>query len=148
MKVSVIIVNFNHKYFPKLAVEALEKSKGRFEMEIIVVDNASHDRESLDFLENAHGQKRISFIKLPKNVGFGRGNNIGAKVATGDYFFIHNPDVTVQEDSIEKMVSYMEKNKDIGVLGPQLVYASGKIQESCRRHMSFFDLVLKRTFLG
>ncbi|MBU1953654.1 glycosyltransferase, partial [Patescibacteria group bacterium] len=47
-----------------------------------------------------------------------------------------------------KMVSYMEKNKDIGVLGPQLVYASGKIQESCRRHMSFFDLVLKRTFLG
>ena len=148
MKVSVIIVNYNHKYFPKLAVEALEKSKGDFEMEIIVVDNASNDPESLGFLENASNQKRITLIKSPKNVGFGKGNNLGAKIATGDYLFIHNPDVTVKPESIQKMVEYMEQHKDIGILGPQLVYSSGKIQESCRRHMSFWDLVLKRTFLG
>lgn len=148
MKVSVIIVNYNHKYFPKLAVEALEKSKGSFDMEIIVVDNASHDPESLGFLEKAHEQKRLTLIKSPENIGFGRGNNLGAKVASGDYIFVHNPDVQVAETSIQQMIDYLEKHKDIGILGPQLVYASGKIQESCRRHMSFFDLLLNRTFLG
>mgnify|MGYP002624495518 FL=1 len=148
MKVSVIIVNYNHKYFPKLAVEALEKSKGSFDMEIIVVDNASTDPESLEFLEKAHEDKRLVLVRQQKNVGFGRGNNIGAKVAEGDYIFIHNPDVQVGEKSIQQMVDYLEKHDDVGILGPQLVYSSGKVQESCRRHMGFFDLVLNRTFLG
>lgn len=148
MKVSAIIVNYNHKYFPKLAVEALEKSTGAFDLEIIVVDNASHDPESVGFLEKASEQKRITLIKSPKNVGFARGNNMGARVATGDYIFIHNPDVQVAQGSIQTMIDYMGQHKDTGLLGPQLRYASGQIQDSCRRHMSFWDLILKRTFLG
>lgn len=148
MLVSVIIVNYNHKYFPKLAVEALEKSEGNFDMEIIVVDNASHDPESLFFLEKAHDQKRLTLVKLPKNIGFGAGNNVGGRIAMGDYIFIHNPDVMVGPESIALMVDYLESHKDIGILGPQLVYSSGKIQESCRRNMRIFDLILNRTFLG
>lgn len=148
MKLSVIIVNYNHKYFPRLAVEALEKSKTHFPFEIIVVDNASHDEESLIFLEQADKDKRITLIKSPQNVGFGRGNNLGAKIAKGKYLFFHNPDVTVNENSLQKLVDFMEKNPDIGIAGPKLVYSSGKVQESCRRHMKFSDLVLNRTPLG
>ena len=148
MKLSVVIVNYNHKYFPRLAVEALEKAHTGFPFEIIVVDNASRDEESLMFLEKAHTDKRITLIKSPKNVGFGQGNNLGAKIAQGEYIFLHNPDVTVKEDSLKKMVEYLDHHKDIGILGPKLVYSSGKVQESCRRHMAFTDLVLNRTFLG
>ena len=148
LKLSVIIVNYNHKYFPRLAVEALEKAKINFPMEIIVVDNNSKDEESLTFLQKAHQEKRITLIVSPKNVGMGQGNNLGAKIATGKYIFIHNPDITVKEDSLQKMVDYMEKTPDIGILHPQLVYSSGKVQESCRRHMKFSDQVLKRTPFG
>lgn len=148
MKLSVIIVNYNHKYFLKLAVEALEKSKTTFPFEIIVVDNHSHDEESLTFLRKAHHEKRITLIEAPQNIGFGRGNNLGAEAARGEYIFFHNPDVTVEEDSLQKMVDYLEKHPDVGILGPKLMYSSGKVQESCRRHMSFFDLILNRTFLG
>jgi N-acetylglucosaminyl-diphospho-decaprenol L-rhamnosyltransferase len=148
MKLSVIIVNFNHKYFPRLAVEALEKSKTNFPFEIIVVDNHSSDEESLMFLKKAHEDKRITLICSPENVGFGRGNNLGAAIARGEYLFFHNPDVTVKEDSLQKMVDFLARNKDIGMIGPKLVYSSGKVQESCRRHMKFGDLVLNRTFLG
>ena len=77
MKLSVIIVNYNHKYFPRLAVEALEKSKVDFPFEVIVVDNGSHDEESMGFLEKAHEEKRLILIKSLQNVGFGRGNNLG-----------------------------------------------------------------------
>ena len=148
MKVSVIIVNFNHKYFPKLAVEALEKSKTDSTFEIIVVDNASTDSESRGFLKKASMEGRITLINSPKNVGFGAGNNLGAKIATGEYLFLHNPDVVVSPESIRKMTDFMEKNPDIGLIGPKLIYSSGKVQESCRRLMGFFDLVLNRTFLG
>jgi len=148
MKLSVIIVNYNHKYFPRLAVEALEKSKTNFPFEIIVVDNNSHDEESMTFLKKAHENKRITLIQSPKNVGFGNGNNLGAKIAQGQFVFFHNPDVTVHEDSLQKMVNFLEKNPDMGMIGPKLVYSSGKVQESCRRHMKFSDLVLNRTPLG
>lgn len=131
-----------------MAVEAMEKSKVDFPYEIIVVDNNSHDEESMMFLEQAHNEKRITLIKSSVNLGFGRGNNLGVEHSKGKYIFFHNPDVTVKEDSLQKMVDYMEKNPEIGILGPKLVYPSGKIQESCRRHMSWSDLVLKRTFLG
>ncbi len=148
MKLSVIIVNYNHKYFPRMAVEALEKSVTDFEYEIIVVDNNSTDTESLSFLEKAAGDMRITLIKSPKNVGFGRGNNLGAKVAGGEHLFLHNPDVTVKEDSLQKTVEFMDRHRDTGIMGPKLVYSSGKVQESCRREMKFTDLVLNRTFLG
>ncbi len=148
MKLSVIIVNFNHKYFPKLAVEALEKAKTSFDFEIIVVDNHSTDEESLGFLEAAHEAKRLTLIKSPQNVGFGRGNNLGVAASSGEYLFFHNPDLTVNVESLQQMVDYLEKNKTIGLLGPKLMYARGKVQESCRRHMKFTDLILKRTFLG
>lgn len=148
MNLSVVIVNFNHKYFPKLAVEALEKSKTNFEFEIIVVDNASREKESLDFLMKANDQGRLTLIKLPKNIGFGKGNNTGAKIAKGDLIFFHNPDVTVESDSLQKIGDFMQTNKDVGLMAPKLIYSNGEVQKSCRRHMSFFDLVLNRTFLG
>lgn len=148
MKVSVIIVNYNHRYFPRMAVEALEKSKTNFPFEIIVVDNASHDPDSRAFLEHAHAQKRITLIKSARNLGFGGGNNLGAEVAQGEYLLFHNPDVTVKEDSLQKMTDYLEKHRDIGIIAPKLMYSSGQFQPSCRRNMAFTDLILKRTLLG
>lgn len=159
MKVSIITVNFNHKYFPKLQVEAIEKSKCDFDFEIIYVDNASTDPISMGFLEHAANDKRIKLIKSTKNLGFAGGNNLGVKNSTGDIIFILNPDTAVYPDTLQKMVSYLEKHGDgngsgkhtptarVGILGPQLVYSDGTIQESCRRDMSFIDLAIKRTAL-
>lgn len=142
--ISVIIVNYNHKYFPRMAIEALENSKADFKFEIIVVDNNSQD-ESLDFLKQAHQDKRITLIQSKVNLGYGRGNNLGVKHANGKYILICNPDVFVKENSLQKMVDYMEKNQNIGILGPKLQYYNGDIQDSCRRHKGFLDLVIKRT---
>lgn len=144
--VSVIIVNFNHKYFPKIAIEALEKSKTEFPFEIIFVDNASSD-QSIDFLHQAHKENRIKLIALKENIGFGAGNNVGFKAAQGKYLYIHNPDVAVEPDTLQKMVDYFEKNPETGILGTKLKYYNGDIQESCRRNMSFADLIIKRTIL-
>ncbi|MBT5015995.1 glycosyltransferase family 2 protein [Candidatus Peregrinibacteria bacterium] len=145
-KVSIIIVNYNHKYFPKMCVEAIERSQTDFEYEIIVVDNGSID-ESLPKLRELQKEKRIQLIESKKNLGYGQANNLGVEKAKGEFVIISNPDIFVKEDTMQKLVDYLEHHSEIGLLGPRLRYYNGEIQESCRRHMTFFDLIIKRTFL-
>lgn len=145
--VSAVMLNYNNKYFPKMCVEALGRAKMDFDYEIIAVDNASTDPISLGYLEKAAKEGLVRLVKSPKNLGFGGGNNLGAAQAKGKYVLILNPDIFVEEDSLQKMVDYMEKHPAVGILGPQLVYPDGTVQDSCRRHMNFVDLVIKRTFL-
>ncbi|EKD47762.1 MAG: Glycosyltransferase/rhamnosyltransferase [uncultured bacterium] len=144
MKLSITLVNFNQKYFPRMCVESLRKSETDFDYEIIVVDNNSSD-ESLHYLEKAHNEGTITLIKSQKNLGYGRANNLAAKNAKGEYILIMNEDITVEKDTLQKMVDFMDRHKDIGILAPKLIYHSGHTQESCRRFMTFWDLVVKRT---
>jgi len=146
MKLSITIVNYNQKYFPKICVEALKKSKTDFEFEIIVCDNNSHD-ESLDYLKEAHKKGDIILVEPGRNLGYGSGHNFAARKAKGKYNLILNTDITVETDTLQKMIDYMEANKDVGILGPKLLYHNGHVQRSCRRHFMFVDLFIKRTFL-
>lgn len=147
-KLSAVMLNYNSKYFPKMCVEAFYRGKMNFNFEFIAVDNASDDPISLGYMEKANEKGLVKLIKSDRNLGFGGGNNLGAKNADGKYILILNPDIFVNEDSVQKMVDYMEKHHDVGVLGPQLIYPDGTVQDSCRRNMSFVDLIIKRTFLG
>ncbi|MBI2638222.1 glycosyltransferase family 2 protein [Candidatus Peregrinibacteria bacterium] len=144
MKISCIIVNWNLKYLPRLCIEALKRSQCDFPFEIIVVDNDSHD-ESLEYLEQMHKKGEITLVHSGSNLGYGRANNLGVKYAKGKYVLILNPDVSVETDTIQKMVDYMEEHPDTGVLGPQLYFFNGQIQDSCRRFMRPADLIIKRT---
>lgn len=148
LKVSAVMLNYNSKYFPKMCVEAFHRAKMDFDYEIIAVDNNSTDPISLGYLENAEKEELVTYIKSNKNLGFGGGNNLGAKNAKGKYVLILNPDIFVNEDSVQKMVDYMDSHPEVGILGPKLVYPDGTVQDSCRRNMRFFDLVIKRTFLS
>lgn len=145
-KVSIVIVNYNQKYFARMCVEAIEASRVSFPLEIIVVDNASQD-ESIEYLRRMAQEGRIRLIEAGANLGYGKGNNLGVQNAQGEYIVISNPDVFVREDTLQSMVDYLEAHPEIGVLGPRLRYYNGQVQESCRRHMTFTDLVIKRTFL-
>ncbi len=160
LKLSITIVNYNQKYFPRLCVEALKKSKCDFDFEIIFCDNNSKD-ESLEYLKMAtapsgppkagiNGQAKEGDIKLVepgKNLGYGSGHNFAAKEAKGKYILILNTDITVEPDTLQKLVDYLEKHHDVGMVGPKLVYHNGDVQQSCRRDFRFFDLFIKRSFL-
>ncbi|PIZ76390.1 hypothetical protein COY05_01240 [Candidatus Peregrinibacteria bacterium CG_4_10_14_0_2_um_filter_38_24] len=146
MKLSVTIVNYNQKYFPRLCVEALKKSKTDFEFEIIFCDNASTD-DSLQYLRSAVSSGEIKLVEPGKNLGYGSGHNFAAKVATGEHILILNTDITVDEDTLQKLVDYLDAHKNVGMVGPKLMYNSGEVQQSCRRDFRFFDLFIKRSFL-
>jgi len=129
-----------------MCIEAILKSKAAFQYEIIVVDNHSED-ESIDYLREADKKGTIRLIEAGANLGYGKANNLGVKHVKGEFIVISNPDIFVKPDTMQKMLNYLKKHKEIGILAPRLRYYNGQIQESCRRHMTFFDLVIKRTFL-
>ncbi|MBT3865214.1 glycosyltransferase family 2 protein [Candidatus Peregrinibacteria bacterium] len=145
--ISAVMINTNDKYFPRMCIEAFARSKVEFPMEFIVVDHASTDPISTGYVDKAEKEGRIRVARAGANLGFAKGNNLGAKLARGKYILIINPDVALQEDTLQKMVDYMEAHSEVGVLGPKLVYPNDEVQDSCRREMTFTDLVIKRTFL-
>jgi len=127
-----------------MCIESLRESETDFDYEIIVVDNASTD-DSVDFLKKASAEGWIKLIISTKNLGYGRANNLAAKNATGEYILIMNEDITIPKNALRELVDYANEHPEIGILAPKLVYHNGDTQESCRRDMSFMDLVVKRT---
>src|SRR4030095_11936919 len=115
MDLSIIIVNYNVFEDVKKCIECIYKTLKNLSFEIIVVDNGSSDKSISDI--NSFF-KDIKLISLAANYGFGYANNIGMKAAFGKYLLLVNPDIIFNDDSIERMFSFLEKNNDAGVAGP------------------------------
>lgn len=114
MKVSVIIVTYNTCQMTSECVDSVfEKTQG-VDFEVILVDNASKD-ESKDFFSN---DSRIKYVYSEKNLGFGGGNNLGYKYATGDFIFLLNSDTLLVNNAIKEFYDYMQSaSQNVGCLG-------------------------------
>ena len=145
MTLSIIILNYRSKELTAQCVNTvLQSAKNTENFEIIIIDNDSGD-DSAKWLHNAFPNIRV--IANKRNLGYGAGNNIGIKQAKGDYILILNPDVEIEMPDIQKMIDFLKNYPDVGVVGPQLIYPDGIIQDSYRRFPQFLDLVIKRTSL-
>lgn len=142
---SIIILNYNSRGLLKQCVRSIEMSQVSVPYEIIIVDNASHD-DSVDMIE--HDLPHVRLIQSQKNLGYGGGNNLGIQYARGEYILILNPDVTVLNHSIEKLLKTFENDPIIGLAAPQLLHPDKTIQYSCYRFPHALTPLLRRTWLG
>jgi GT2 family glycosyltransferase len=131
---SIIIVNWNTKYFLSQSIESIKTHTKKVSFEIIVVDNFSSDG-SPEMMEKEFPE--VTLIKNRKNEGFGRANNQGLARARGKYILFLNSDVAVQENCLDRMFEFMEKNPEVGVSSCRLTFPDGSLQHSCRRFPSF-----------
>ncbi len=115
-KVSVIIVNYNTATLVKDCIDSIYTKTRQIDFEIIVVDNNSKP-EDLNKLKNDH---RYKLITSNQNLGFGRANNLGAKYASGDFFFILNPDTLLVNDAISLLYHYLSTHPTVGIAGGNL----------------------------
>jgi GT2 family glycosyltransferase len=117
--VSIVIVNYNTMQMTNECIESVINFSQWNSIEIILVDNASTDG-SKDFYLN---DKRIKYIYLKENIGFGRANNAGIEVACGKYIFMLNSDTILLDDVIRKLFVFAEKNFDnnLGAVGTCLI---------------------------
>ncbi|CCG53966.1 Glycosyl transferase, group 2 family protein [Flavobacterium indicum GPTSA100-9 = DSM 17447] len=134
MQLSVIILNYNVRYFLEQCVLSVQKALEHIEGEIIVVDNASTD-ESCEMMKQKFPE--IKLIRNSENVGFPKGNNIGVAHASGEYICILNPDTVVAEDTFEKLFNFchseLVSESNTGIIGCKLIDGTGQFLPECKR---------------
>lgn len=143
-RVSAIVLNFRSHRDTVRCTQALLAQTIANAMEILVTDNRSDD-ESMGFIRaHLHGVPGVRIVENRGNVGYGRGNNAAARLARGEYLLIVNPDNTLPPDAVEKMLTYLERHPDVGIVGPALVYPDGSVRPSARPLPTPRDLLWKR----
>ncbi len=130
MDLSIITVNYNVKEFLQNLIHSIHKAAGSLSYEIIIVDNASSDG-SVDFITEKFPEAKL--ISNDKNLGFGKANNQGLKIAKGNYILLINPDAIVSEDTFTKMISFFESHPAVGLAGCKILNPDGTLQLACRR---------------
>jgi O-antigen biosynthesis protein len=130
MKLSIIIVNYNVKYFLEQCLYSVRKASKGIELELIVVDNNSVDG-SVEMLKDKF--KDIILIENRKNTGFSVANNQGIEIAKGEYILLLNPDTVVQEDTFQKIIQFMDEHPEAGGLGVKMIDGKGNFLPESKR---------------
>ena len=130
MQLSVIILNYNVRFFLEQCIISVQKAIIDIDAEIIVIDNHSTD-DSSEMIKSRF--PNIQFIENIVNVGFPKGNNIGVSKAKGDYICILNPDTVVAEDTFTKILAFAETKKNLGIVGCKLIDGTGKFLPESKR---------------
>ena len=142
MKLSIIIVNYNVKYFLEQCLYSVLQAGKGMEHEVIVVDNASEDG-SLDRLQPLFPS--VQFIANKENTGFAKANNQALALAKGEFILFLNPDTILPEDAFEKSIAFMQAHPDAGALGVRMIDGAGNFLKESKRAFpspatSFFKL--------
>lgn len=130
MKLSIIIVNYNVKHFLEQALQSVFKSIVNFDFEVLVVDNYSADG-SVEMIQSKFNQ--VTVFAEKHNHGFSKGNNIAIKKALGDYILLLNPDTVVEENTLQKVVDFMDSHPKAGGLGVKMVDGAGQFLPESKR---------------
>lgn len=144
MKLSIIIVSWNVCALLRTCLQSVYANADGLDLQVIVVDSASGD-ETIEMVSADFPQTLL--LPQTENVGFPRGNNIGLAHATGDHILFLNPDTEIIGDALQTMVAYMEINRSIGMLGPQLLNTDGSHQSSRRRFPTLLTGIFESTWL-
>lgn len=130
MQLSVIILNYNVRYFLEQCVLSVQNAVETIDGEIIVVDNNSSD-DSCAMMKQHF--PNVILIENKENSGFPKGNNIGVAIAKGEYICILNPDTVVAEDTFTKVLAFAKKQSDLGIVGCKLIDGTGNFLPESKR---------------
>lgn len=136
VNVSIIIVNYNTKELIANCIQSIFEKTHEVIYEIIVVDNASADGSQQMIAEKFPS---VKLIELNKNIGFGRANNEGIKIANGKNIFFLNPDTILLNNAINILSDFLDKNNRVGACGGNLYTKDLKPNFS---YMPFFPTLL------
>ena len=130
MKLSIIIVNFNVKYFLEQCLDSVFLAINDSQAEVFVVDNHSSD-DSVNYLKPRF--PKALFIENQKNVGFSKANNQAIAMARGEYILLLNPDTVIAENSLINVCRFMDENPQAGAVGVKMLDGYGRFLPESKR---------------
>jgi GT2 family glycosyltransferase len=142
-KVNISIVRYNQQEDELIPIIDVLKGCNNIN-DIFIIDNSPVYSPILNKLS-------IEYIFNDANIGYGAAHNKAIKRSIeGDipYHIVLNPDITLTKDTISVLLSFMELNKDVGLVMPKIVYEDGSIQYLCKMLSTPFDLLGRRFLIG
>ena len=129
-KISIIIANRNHKEDLKKCIESILR-QSYSNVEIIIVENGSTDREIFQFYENLEANyNNIKILYWEKKFNYAAVNNYAAASAIGEYYLFLNNDIEfISENALEEMLSLCQREWT-GAVGIKLYYPDGSVQHA------------------
>ena len=129
MDLSVIVVSFNTKQLLDDCLNSLTRGlrASKLKAEVVVVDNDSKDG-TREMLTKKYPRLVIIFNK--QNVGFGKANNQGIRVAKGKYILLLNSDTVILDDAISSLYDFSLSHQSAFV-GPKILNPDRSVQTSC-----------------
>jgi GT2 family glycosyltransferase len=115
----------------------------KLKVKLYLIDNSSNDNlKKLEGIDN-----RIEYIFNNANLGYGKAHNIAMKKSIEEnipYHIVLNPDIYFENNVLEELYNYMEDNKNIGNIIPQVLYPDGEIQYLTKLLPTPIDLIFRR----
>ena len=127
---SVVVVSYNRRDLLARCLDAVLGDADAPDLELFVVDNASHDGSAQMVAEQYPG---VRLIANQENIGFGKANNRAFAQARGRYLLMLNPDTIARPGALRALVEYAEAHPEAGAVGGRLEYEDGTFQHSAFR---------------
>ena len=122
---TAVIVTYNSRGHINDALAALRVAHEAGSLDCVVVDNVSSDGTA-DFVAAAHPW--VTLIRSGRNLGFGRGCNLGFQQVNTPYVLIHNPDAVLKQQALQIMVDFIETHPQAGIVAPAIVEGERSLQ--------------------
>lgn len=147
IKVTILVSNYSKAQRAVRNVEYLLQQKTDFGFKIFITDTSCNSEQISLLREGLKNYSNVELIINNKNLGYAKGHNRIKGKEQGNYILVVNPDILFkEEDSIAKMVDYMDSHPDVAILGPQQINDNGEIAMSVRAFPKFYVQVARRTF--
>lgn len=130
MKLSIIIVNYNVKFFLEQCLRSVYNALHNISAEVFIVDNNSVDGSCSMVKEKF---KDVKLIENKQNVGFSKANNQAIRLSSGEYVLLLNPDTVVEENTFTKILQFMDSHSEAGGLGVKMIDGKGNFLPESKR---------------
>ena len=124
VELSLIVVSYNTRELTLASLRSVVAQTEGVSYEIIVVDNGSADG-SADAV--AASFPDVTLLRLRENVGFAAGNNLAARLTTGRYLLLLNPDTVVLDGAILRLLAFARSHPDVGIFGGRTLFPDGAL---------------------
>ena len=129
-KLTVVIVNYNVKYYVEQCLMSLQRALADVDAEVYVVDNHSQDG-SVEYLSERFPS--VNIIRSQHNLGFARANNLAIRQSESEYVLLINPDTFVGEQVVTQAIRFMDDHEKAGGLAAWMLKTDGSSANESRR---------------
>jgi GT2 family glycosyltransferase len=143
MRLSIVIVNYNVRYFLEQCLYSVENAINGIDSEVFVVDNNSVDGSEA-MIRNKF--PRVKLILNEHNSGYAKANNQALRLATGDYVLLLNPDTVVEEATFKRCLEFMDSHPQAGALGPKMIDGKGQYLPESKRGLPTPEVAFYKVF--